>query len=173
MDKTVRLWHVTRNECLCIFQHADFVTAIAFHPLDDRFFLSGCLDCKLRLWNIPEKKIAFWNELPESNLITAVGFTADGKLAVAGSYLGMCMFYETDGLKYNTQIHVRSTRGRNAKGKKITGIEAMPNQSPGEEKLMVTTNDSRIRVYNMRDKSLHCKYKGSVNNSSQIRAAFR
>jgi len=32
MDKTVRLWHISRKECLCCFQHIDFVTAIAFHP---------------------------------------------------------------------------------------------------------------------------------------------
>lgn len=56
MDKTVRLWHVSRGECLACFEHEDFVTAIAFHPRNDKFFLSGSLDCKLRLWNIPEKK---------------------------------------------------------------------------------------------------------------------
>nr|NVI79807.1 putative WD repeat-containing protein 44 [Cucujiformia] len=27
MDKTVRLWHISRKECLCCFQHIDFVTA--------------------------------------------------------------------------------------------------------------------------------------------------
>nr|MBE5727688.1 putative WD repeat-containing protein 44 [Cucujiformia] len=26
MDKTVRLWHISRKECLCCFQHIDFVT---------------------------------------------------------------------------------------------------------------------------------------------------
>lgn len=62
MDKTVRLWHISRRECLCCFQHIDFVTAIAFHPRDDRYFLSGSLDGKLRLWNIPDKKVALWNE---------------------------------------------------------------------------------------------------------------
>lgn len=36
MDKTVRLWHISRKECLCCFQHIDFVTAICFHPKDDR-----------------------------------------------------------------------------------------------------------------------------------------
>lgn len=50
MDKTVRLWHVSRPECLCTFGHLDFVTGVAFHPKDDRFFLSGSLDGKLRLW---------------------------------------------------------------------------------------------------------------------------
>lgn len=57
MDKTVRLWHISRGECLCCFQHIDFVTAIVFHPRDDRYFLSGSLDGKLRLWNIPDKKV--------------------------------------------------------------------------------------------------------------------
>jgi WD40 repeat protein len=57
MDKTVRLWHVSRVECLACFLHEDFVTAITFHPRNDKYFLSGSLDCKLRLWNIPEKKV--------------------------------------------------------------------------------------------------------------------
>lgn len=44
MDKTVRLWHLSRSECLCFFRHIDFVSAIAFHPRDDRYFVSGSLD---------------------------------------------------------------------------------------------------------------------------------
>jgi WD40 repeat protein len=48
---------------LCVFQHLDFVTAIAFLPKDDRYFLSGSLDGKLRLWHIPDKKVALWNEV--------------------------------------------------------------------------------------------------------------
>ena len=44
MDKTVRLWHLSRLECLCYFRHVDFVSAIAFHPRDDRFFVSASLD---------------------------------------------------------------------------------------------------------------------------------
>ncbi|KAH9635115.1 hypothetical protein HF086_000836 [Spodoptera exigua] len=121
MDKTVRLWHISRGECLCCFQHIDFVTAIVFHPRDDRYFLSGSLDGKLRLWNIPDKK-----------------------------------------------IDVRSTRGKNSTGRKISGIEPMPN----DDKILVTSNDSRIRLYDLRDLNLSCKYKGYVNVSSQIKASF-
>ncbi|XP_057378904.2 WD repeat-containing protein 44-like [Daphnia carinata] len=169
MDKTVRLWHISRKECLCCFQHIDFVTAIAFHPRDDRYFLSGSLDGKLRLWNIPDKKVALWNELDgQHKLITAANFCQNGKFAVVGSYDGRCVFYTTEHLKYYTQIHVRSTRGRNSKGRKITGIESLPN----EDKILVTSNDSRIRLYDLRDLNLSCKYKGYVNNSSQIRACF-
>lgn len=170
MDKTVRLWHISRRECLCCFQHIDFVTAIAFHPRDDRYFLSGSLDGKLRLWNIPDKKVALWNELDgQTKLITAANFCQNGKFAVVGSYDGRCLFYDTDqNLKYHTQIHVRSTRGRNKTGRKISGIEPMP----GEDKILVTSNDSRVRLYDLRDLNLSCKYKGYLNTSSQIKASF-
>ncbi|XP_047360217.1 WD repeat-containing protein 44 isoform X1 [Vespa velutina] len=169
MDKTVRLWHISRKECLCCFQHIDFVTAIVFHPRDDRYFLSGSLDGKLRLWNIPDKKVAVWNEVDgQTKLITAANFCQNGKFAVVGSYDGRCIFYNTDQLKYHTQIDVRSTRGKNSTGRKISGIEPMP----GEDKILVTSNDSRIRLYDLRDLNLSCKYKGYVNVSSQIKASF-
>lgn len=173
MDKTVRLWHVSRAECLCTFKHSDFVPSIAFHPRDDRFFLAGSLDAKLRLWSIPDKSVAFWNQLPD--MITAVAFTPDGKTAIAGTLGGMCMFYDTEGLKYQTQIHVRSTRGANAKGSKITGIQALnipPDNTAGEVKLLISSNDSRVRLYHLRDKSMEVKFKGHANDASQIRASF-
>jgi WD40 repeat protein len=173
MDRTVRLWHVSRSECLCCFKHSDFVTSIQFHPRDDRFFLAGSLDSKLRLWSIPDKSVAFWATVPD--MITAVAFTPDGKHSIAGCLNGLCILYETDGLKANAQVHVRSARGRNAKGSKITGIDTIlhpPNDPKGEVKLLITSNDSRIRLYNFRDRSLEAKYRGNENLTSQIRATF-
>ena len=43
---------------------------------------------------------------------------------------------------------------------------------PGEDKILITSNDSRIRLYDLRDLSLVCKYKGYTNFSSQIKASF-
>ncbi|GAB1214476.1 hypothetical protein ATERTT37_003639 [Aspergillus terreus] len=173
MDKTVRLWHVTRPECLCCFKHSDFVTSIQFHPRDDRFFLAGSLDTKLRLWSIPDKSVAFVATAPD--MITAVAFTPDGRHSIAGCLNGMCNIYETDGLKAIAQIHVRSARGRNAKGSKITGIDTMSfpcGDTHGEVKLLITSNDSRIRMYNFRDRTLEAKFRGNENTCSQIRASF-
>jgi WD40 repeat protein len=172
-DKTVRLWHISRQECLCTFKHKDSVTSIAFHPKDDRFFLAGSLDSVLRLWSIPDKSVAFWCQLP--NIITAVAFTPDGRTSMAGILTGLCLFYETEGLKYHTQIHVRSSRGKNAKGSKITGIRTAtypPNDPNGEVKVLISSNDSRVRLYNLRDKSLEMKFRGHENTCSQIRASF-
>lgn len=171
MDKTVRLWHVTRVECLCTFFHADFVSTAQFHPHDDRYFVSGSLDGKLRLWNIPDKKVTMWNEVmsmpakdseqPSHGLITASAFVQNGKFAVIGTYDGRIIFYSTEQLKFFTQLHV----GKHHEKIKITGIESVD-----DTKILVTTNDSRIRLYDLRDLSLVCKYKGCTNISSQIRA---
>lgn len=196
MDKTVRLWHLSRAECLCTFKHKDFVTKLAFHPRDDRFFLAGSLDTMLRLWSIPDRAVAFSAQLPD--LVTAVAFSPDGKVAIAGLLNGLCMFYETEGLKLSSQLHVRSSRGKNAKGSKITGIQTMAVPQPnspnmvsshapgssstsrastdlaghGEVRVLVTSNDSRIRIYSLRDKSLDVKLKGHENTCSQIAATF-
>ena len=208
MDKTVRLWHVTRVECLCTLRHADFVTTISFHPKDDRYFLSGSLDGKLRLWNIPDKRVTLWNEVSAGSsqplsgsssstakdtdssqshgLITASAFVQNGKFAVIGTYDGRVIFYSTDQLKYFTQLHVsakgvistalsgdpiasidsKGRRSRRRRSNKVTGIESVD-----DNKILVTTNDSRLRLYDLRDLSLVCKYKGCVNVSSQIRAS--
>lgn len=125
------------------------------------------------MWSIPDKSVAFWIQLPD--LITAVAFAPDGKTAIAGCLNGLCIFYETEGLKFQTQIHVRSSHGRNARGSKITGLQAInipPEDPNGEVKLLVTSNDSRVRVYNFRDKGLEMKLKGNENSCSQIHAAF-
>ncbi|KAI8873863.1 WD40 repeat-like protein, partial [Ramicandelaber brevisporus] len=193
MDNTVRLWHVSRNNCIWVFRHPDSVPSVSFHPMDDRFFLSGCLDGRIRLWNIAMHKTVKWNEMENGHLITAVNFIGkDGGIAAAGSERGICQLFKTDGLVYDTHLNVRSTRGKNSVGSKITGIEIMPTlknnsnnnnsnlisgaasviKSHFEDKILITTNDSRIRLYNMTDKTLERKYKGHSNTCRQIKASF-
>lgn len=128
---------------------------------------------KLRLWSIPDKGVAFWKQCPE--IITAVSFTPDGKTAIAGTVNGICLFYETEGLKYQAQMHVRSAHGKNAKGSKISSIETLsvpPDKEGGEVKLLVSSNDSRIRLYSLRDKSLEMKFKGHKSEERSIHATF-
>lgn len=173
MDKTVRLWHMSRPECLCTFKHSDVVTSIAFHPTDDRFFLAGSLDAQLRLWSIPDKAVAF--SATANEFITAVAFSPDGKTSICGLLTGLCLFYETEGLTLESQIHVRSSRGKNAKGSKITGVETATFQSGDgkkDTKVLISSNDSRVRIYNMRTKMLEVKFRGLENQSSQIHARF-
>jgi WD40 repeat protein len=142
------------------------VTCVAFHPLEDRYFVSGSFDKKLRIWNIPEHRVVEWAQT--ANIITACCFSPSGNMAVAGLYNGQCVFYQTEGLKYFTQLDARNRSGKNRKGKKVTGLVF----APDGKHLLVTTNDSRLRLYDMDDYSCKMKYKGLTNDELQIRAAF-
>ncbi|KAI6191774.1 WD repeat-containing protein 44 [Aphelenchoides bicaudatus] len=168
MDHTVKLWHLTRSECLCCFQHADFVTCIAFMPNDDRNFFSGSMDGKVRMWHIPEKKVVLWNEVDQhsnnNRFITAITFYRN-KFIIVGTYDGHCFLFKPD-LKYHTVLNIRSSRGKNARGHKISSLTVY------KDYLLVGSNDSRIRMYNLHNLSLVCKYKGAQIERSQIRASF-
>ncbi len=171
MDKTVKLWNIERNECLNTFQHNDFVTSIAFHPTDDRFFISGSLDMNLRLWSILDRNIAYSAKIP--SLITAVCFTPDGSSVIAGGFDSMCYIFDTVGLKQENKFQVGHVNGERANKTKITGLEVIQEQKDGKHVfyLLVSTNDSRIRYYSIKDKKLTMKFKGHENVSNQISAS--
>lgn len=193
MDKTVRLWHPQYSQSIKTFTHSDFVTSIAFHPSDDRFFLSGSLDCRVRLWSITENKVEYHRDAPD--YVMAVAFSPDGNTAVVGCFGGQCIFYETDGLRQKNQMIVKSSHGRNSNGSRITGIQIMNISKSrsshssstkadnfsfnranttvsGDTKLLVSTGDSRIRMYNFADRTLEAKYKGHTTIKGQIHSFF-
>lgn len=220
LDCSVRLYHHSKLGCLHLFKHANLVASVAFHPTDDRYFISGGLDKKLRLWDITDGLVKEWSQAPD--VITAVRYTPDGKYAVAGLFQGQVYFYEADRLKYYTQIACRNRSGKHKMGKKVTGIsfvreerddwlqvqqkldpesegvsenatlsEKLSDRSRGmvkmvssafrkissraealryTERMLVSTNDSRVRLYGLNDFCLVRKYKGHSNYSMQIRA---
>ena len=168
MDKTVRLWYTTMSECLRIFTHQDFVTSICFNPVNDKFFISGSLDGKLRMWNIPDLKVVDWVDVGE--MVTSCMYAPDGKRAVVGTHKGKCLSYGMDGHKfeYLHDIQVKNSRSAKVVARKITGIDFRPNNV---ENMLVTVNDSRLRVYDSSGR-LDCKYKGHSNQNAQIRASY-
>lgn len=167
MDRSVRLWHLTLEDCLRVFSHNDFVTTIDFNPSNDKYFISGSLDGLVRLWYIPDHRVADYVKVGE--MVTAAAFSPNAKSTVAGSYKGKCHFYamDNDQFEYVTTVDVRNKRSSHSKGRKITGLQFLGNNS---KKLLVTSNDSRIRVYD--GYVMRCKYKGHRNRNSQIRASF-
>ena len=163
-DHTVRLWHVDRAGCLAVFQHTEFVSSVAFHPHNDGLFLSGSMDRRIRLWDVAENKVVAY--LDCGSIVTAVAWTRDGGTALVGTYAGQLLLYTCNDsmLTFAAKIEARSRRGKNSKAKKITGLAV------DEETVLVTTNDSRIRRYDLKTLQMVCKYKGNVNLECQIRA---
>jgi WD40 repeat protein len=107
----------------------------------------------VRLWSIKSKKLVNWNQIPDET-VTALSFTQNGSVLVAGTLKGNLVFFEVDGLKSSTQISITKNES------KITGISFMPFAADNEEKLLISSADSRIRIINVRDKSLYRVYKG-------------
>eukprot|EP00598_Pedospumella_elongata_P003837 CAMPEP_0184979556 /NCGR_PEP_ID=MMETSP1098-20130426/9800_1 /TAXON_ID=89044 /ORGANISM="Spumella elongata, Strain CCAP 955/1" /LENGTH=730 /DNA_ID=CAMNT_0027502877 /DNA_START=20 /DNA_END=2212 /DNA_ORIENTATION=+ len=201
-DKTVCLWHVSRTECLQFFRHPDIVTAVEFHPAHDRYYISGCFDRKLRVWDIiPDGIVQEWTQTTDT--ITSICFSPDGKTVAGGLIQGKVFFYDLvdfDQLKYKTQMNCRNKGGKYSRGTKVTGmcyrqqntayadldVDARTGQSRWRRQqnhqrpssmqqaaqLLVSTNDSRLRLCRLDDYSLVCKYKGLKNKSMQIKASF-
>jgi WD40 repeat protein len=170
MDKTVRLWHVSVDECLKIFRHNDFVTSIAVHPLNEALFLSGSIDGKVRLWNVPNATVNSWVDIHD--MVTALNFNTDGSKAVVGSMRGKCRFYTlgtNNLLEYEASLDVKNKHGHNSRGRKITGLTYAPNKMLPNA-LLCTSNDSRVRLYD--GYTLRFKYKGLSNKSTQVRQSF-
>lgn len=112
LDCTVRLWHMDYESCLCVFQHKsertrsltrrDMVTSVDFYPEEEAYFISGSMDCKLRVWSIPQGCVLKWVQAPA--VITTVTFCPGGRLCAAGLNDGQVIFYYSDGLRYFTQV---------------------------------------------------------------------
>lgn len=50
-----------------------------FNPVDDKYFISGSLDNKIRIWNIPEHRVIDWTDMRE--MVTACTYTGDGSVS--------------------------------------------------------------------------------------------
>lgn len=190
MDKLVKIWHLEKKQSLKTFIHSDFVTGVKFHPLDDRFFISSCLDHIVRLWSIIDNEICY--EFDCKDLITCLTVSEDGKYTIIGTFNGFIYILSTKGLKPITSFHVidKGTQGKHAipvispnylKGKlykspRVTGLDCVSNtnevisQKDKSFKLIVTTADSRIRIFDLQTRSLLKVLKGFQSGSSPHQA---
>ncbi|CAL9730435.1 hypothetical protein MOUN0_J05534 [Monosporozyma unispora] len=182
MDNTVKLWHPEKAASLKTFKHPDFVTSLAFHPTDDRFFISGCLDHRCRLWSILDNTVSY--EFDCEDLITSVAFSpVDAKYTIVGTFNGFIYLLMTRGLEPLLSFHVTDTATqkrevkniyphdykKNYRGPRVTGIEPFIDENDKSLRAIITCNDSRIRVFNLKTKQLMESLKGfHSENSSHI-----
>lgn len=177
MDKTVKLWHVDRPDYLSSFQHDDFVTTVKFHPTDDRFFFSGSLDNNARIWSVLERTVAFGRHLGDDMLITSSSFTPDGVNCLVGGFNGTLIMLETKGLHIVNRFEIKPRHLvplTNHSGNKITNIKVFSSavddiahvDYASRWTYLITTNDSKIRLVNIKKKKLMTRFKGSTNTSS-------
>ena len=199
MDKTVKLWHIEKFQSLKTFQHLDFVTSVRFHPTDDRFFISGCLDHNIRLWSIVDNNVCYRYDCRD--LITSLTISDDGHFTIVGTFNGFIHILNTKNLIPITAFHLtdKATQGEHSKpyeqlnlhnkvfkGPRITGIQIINNNNNNDKEIVksktngsninkqiiITSNDSRIRVFDVKTKKLIEFLKGFNSGSSQHLAQY-
>jgi len=66
------------------------VTCIQFKPTNDNYFISGCIDGMVRIWDVPRCLVVDWVDSKE--IITAVCYRPDGKVHL--NTFAMIKFYQ-------------------------------------------------------------------------------
>ena len=168
MDRTVRLWQPNKSQCLAIFRHPEIVTCVSFNPRDDRVFVTGCLDHRVRLWSLEKRQVLAWYELSGTDsIITCLRYSQNSRVVACGTSDAQCILFDAtskSGISFHSQFKVCSRRGPRSAGEKISGIEHV--EIGGQDYLLVTSNDSRLRMYSMRAGKQICKYVGGFRNTS-------
>lgn len=172
-DHTIRLWHPRAKNCLRRLVHSDVVTDVAFHPTDEQICIAASADGLVRMWHLKERKLLSTAETDD--VVTSCAITPDGTTALVGTRAGRCKFF---GLfdeiqaewqfKHTTQLDVRSRRARHAQGKKICGFRFYSRS----DKVLVSSNDNRLRLYRLDDKSVVAKFVGHVNAEARFNGSF-
>ena len=101
--------------------------------------------------------------------ITVVSFFPDGNQIAIGTINGKINIYDffEEKIRYNFYFTCRNRVGKNSLGKKITSINFI-----NKSQAMITTCDSCIRLFSMKDGKNISKYRGYTNEKSMIRASL-
>ena len=172
----VILWDIKNPEKpASIYVHTDAVSWVAFHPSSDETqmkFMTGWLDKTYQIWTKDSIDPIYTQQAKD--YVTSLAFSPDGVRAAIGLYTGQLVIcaYDDDKLNYITSIECKNRAGKYSGGTKVTSIVFLDNTE-----VLVTTNDSRIRIVSVDGRLVgsgtkQMKFKGHKNDNLQIGAAI-
>lgn len=196
-DGTAKLWHVDRADCLQTYKFDSIVTCAKFHKSDDRFFVASQWNGRVLFLSILEREVIYEVNLNKS--ITCFDFCPHSKRLFVGCDKGYIFTLKIDGgLIIESDYHIK----RKHNMPRIIGIvtfmddtkECPKHQSassypknnsinnnnkvntesepPFAVKVLISCNDSKIRLFNFSEKFLEVRYSGYTNKASTISASI-
>ncbi|CAG9324426.1 unnamed protein product [Blepharisma stoltei] len=169
LDCTVKVWRKSQERSMLTIKHTSRVNAVCSNPACPSVFVTASGDSIIRLFRFPNPNPESLYKAPKE--VTALAYSPSGEFLAAGLRKGEVIIYKSlPGsyrlrLKYN--LKCRNRFGLKRGGRNVTSLEFMD-----EHYLLVSTNDSRIRLYNFKDNQLVQKYKGHANSHYPIKAGF-
>lgn len=173
MDRTVKLWEAGSTEPNAVINCSDWPTSVSFHPIQKNIIFIGSLDASVQILRLipnegsPNK---FLTKVVETirvqDLLTSLSISPNGKYLACGFKDGGVAFYDARTLKYRCDVDCRNRRGKSSKGRKVSGIS----WKRDNKSVLVTTNDSRVRLFNLSDLSTFVKFKGHINEETLLSA---
>ena len=171
LDHTVKVWHVSQDNCLATFRHEDVISAVRFNPANPSMIVV-CTFSDAIVWNIGDNSVmANLDGLVQP--LTACGFSPDGSLLAIGNRWGLCTFYAEnkefrghygERYTYKTSFVSGPRKKKPTEWKKVTSIVFLSN-----ELVFVSTNDDRVRLYSTVNYSLVRKYVGHRARDERLR----
>lgn len=154
-DNTIKIWDIkSGREKKTLIGHTNYVTCLSFSP-DGNRIVSGSEDNTVRLWDVHGNN-AVRIKLDEGDVMMNPCFSPDGKHIASASFI--------DGI-----ITVWDAQtGRSVYS--FTGDRYIKNICfhPTDKQILVTTADSTLRVWNMKDGSLLHTLTGHHRNIHSI-----
>mmetsp|Transcript_17663 Transcript_17663/g.17633 ORF Transcript_17663/g.17633 Transcript_17663/m.17633 type:complete len:172 (+) Transcript_17663:614-1129(+) len=151
------------------FMHPCPVHSVCFHPTVSGYFASAGHDRIIRIINITTGQVEA--NYKATNDIYVIKYSPQGEFLAAGLSHGKVIFYQSPSfdlkLRFHSILKSRNHSGFKRFGKKVTGLEFMDN-----DVILITTNDSRSRLFQYKTGNLLQKYKGAINSKHPISANF-
>ena len=157
--KAVQSDQIRSKHAKKVLASPDLITSIDAHPLESNLFCLGSLDKFIRVYDIEKETIVDWYQ--STDFITAVTYSPDARLLVAGFSHGQCRVYTTaPTLKFRCELNCRNTNVKEINANKVINIKFL-----NLDEFLVASSDSRIRLFtchNLKHSAL--KYKGHASN---------
>lgn len=165
-DKKIRIWNIPNGRVAEWAQSPHVITAATFQP-DAKYIAAGLFDGKVIFYSLEEMKLKYFTQI-----------TAKNRRSKRGKKVtGLTFLPQLSEDKVETQV-LSSESPRNPRKKAFDKAAdfvksfTSPKRKTTKQQLLITTNDSRLRLVGTNDFCMVRKYKGHLNSSLQIRAKF-
>lgn len=159
------------NQILKTIPTSDIVSFIAFDPSASTQFAVATLDTTVRIYDIVIDRVVKEIHLPYQP--TCVYFLNDRKTMIIGNNLGMCYVFaiHQGENRVINEIKCSNSNVSTVNGSMVRSIECLDSHDDRHRKFLISTNDSRIRLFDHRY-NLVRKYKGHKNTKRPLRPCY-